>query len=180
MRSSRSTASVAHPLSTSTGFETDDFSRWDIAANSAPTTALPKKICDAFREFAKTRMGATDFEADALKGTNEVAPSFVSVESKDHEIDEIAARINAICTDTISFRDQAVICKGNARLAEVASGLEARGIPVLFLGPLFNRPEIKEALSLLSLVIDPRAMGLTCIASMLPFSDAYRGHRPRY
>ncbi len=149
-------------------FETDDFPG-GTSLQLSTNYRSSQEICDAFREFARTRMGATDFEANALKGTNDVAPSFVWVESKDHEIDEIAARINATCTDTISFRDQAVICKGNARLAEIASGLEARGIPVLFLGPLFDRPEIKEALSLLSLVIDPRAMGLTCIASMLPF-----------
>jgi superfamily I DNA/RNA helicase len=128
-----------------------------------------QEICDAFSEFARTRMEATDFEARAYKGKNGDTPSFVSVESKDHEIDEVAARITAACSDSISFRDQAVICKGNARLAEVASGLEARGVPVLFLGPLFDRPEIKEALSLLSLVVDPRAMGLTCTASISPF-----------
>ena len=128
-----------------------------------------QEICDTFSAFAATRMAATGFQANAFKGKSGVSPSFVSVDSKDHEIDEIAARIMAACDDTTAFRDQAVICKGNARLAEIAAGLEARGIPVLFLGPLFDRPEIKEALSLLSLVIDPRAMGLTCIASMSPF-----------
>ncbi|MEL6413901.1 MAG: ATP-dependent DNA helicase, partial [Pseudomonadota bacterium] len=128
-----------------------------------------QEICDTFSAFATTRMAATGFQANAFKGKSGVSPSFVSVESKDHEIDEIAARIMAACDDTTGLRDQAVICKGNARLAELAAGLEARGIPVLFLGPLFDRPEIKEALSLLSLIIDPRAMGLTCTASMPPF-----------
>ena len=104
-----------------------------------------------------------------LKAANGVEPSFIAVESKEHEVDEIAARISAVCDDVTAFRDQAVICKGNARLAEIAAGLESRGIPVLFLGPLFDRPEIKEALSLLSLVVDPRAMGLTCVASIPPF-----------
>ena len=152
-------------------FEVEDFpggTTFQLSANYRSS----QEICDAFGDFARTRMDATDFEVNAFKGTNEVAPSFVSVESKNHEIDEIAARITAACTDTISFRDQAVICKGNVRLAEVASGLESRDIPVLFLGPLFDRPEIKEALSLLSLVIDPRAMGLTCVASMSPFQMA--------
>jgi superfamily I DNA/RNA helicase len=131
-----------------------------------------QEICDTFRAFAKVRMDAAepDFEATATKGANGIKPCFVAVESKDHEVDEIAARISFACDDdTSSFRDQAVICKGNDRLAEVAAGLEARDIPVLFLGPLFDRPEIKEALSLLSLVVDTRAMGLTCVASMPPF-----------
>lgn len=149
-------------------FETDDFpggTSMQLSTNYRSS----QEICDAFSTFAKIRMEATSFQAHAFKGNNGAAPSFLSVESKDHEVDEIAARITAARADMGSFRDQAVICKGNARLAEIAAGLEARGIPVLFLGPLFDRPEIKEALSLLSLVVDPRAMGLTCVASMRSF-----------
>ncbi|MEE4209108.1 MAG: ATP-dependent helicase [Parvularcula sp.] len=152
-------------------FETEDFpggTSMQLGTNYRSS----QEICDAFSAFATTRMQADGFQANAFKGRNGASPSFVSVESKDHEVDEVAARITAACANTISFRDQAVVCKGNARLAEIAAGLEARGIPVLFLGPLFDRPEIKEALSLLSLVVDPRAMGLTCIASMSPFRMA--------
>ena len=149
-------------------FETEDFP--DGASLQLSTNyRSSQEICDTFSAFATTRMAASGFQANAFKGKSGIAPSFISVESKDHEIDEIAARISAACDDETTFRDQAVICKGNARLAEIAAGLEARGIPVLFLGPLFDRPEIKEALSLLSLVIDPRAMALTCVASMKPF-----------
>ncbi|GAA6182649.1 UvrD-helicase domain-containing protein [Shimia sp. NS0008-38b] len=149
-------------------FEIEDFpggSSLELSMNYRSS----QEICDTFSTFATIRMATSGFQANAFNGKSGVSPSFVSVESKDREIDEIAARIMAACDDTTALRDQAVICKGNARLAEVAAGLEARGIPVLFLGPLFDRPEIKEALSLLSLVIDPRVMGLTCIASMLPF-----------
>ncbi len=149
-------------------FETDDFpggTSLQLSINYRSS----QEICDAFGSFATTRMEDTGFQANAFKGNIGTVPSFISVESKDHEVDEIAARITAALIHTGSFRDHAVICKGNARLAEIAAGLEARGIPVLFLGPLFDRPEIKEALSLLSIVVDPRAMGLTCIASMPPF-----------
>lgn len=149
-------------------FETEDFPG-GTSLQLSTNYRSSQEICDTFSAFATTRMAASGFQANAFKGKSGLAPSFVSVESKDHEIDEIAARISAACDDETTFRDQAVICKGNARLAEIAAGLEARGIPVLFLGPLFDRPEIKEALSLLSLVIDPRAMALTCIASMKPF-----------
>ncbi len=151
-------------------FETEDF----LGGASLPLSInyrSSQEICDTFKGFAQTRMAAAEpgFEAKAHKGSNGISPVFVSVDSKDREIDEIASRIRDACSETTSFRDQAVICKGNARLAEIAAGLEARGIPVLFLGPLFDRPEIKQALSLLSLVVDPRAMGLTCVASLLPF-----------
>lgn len=151
-------------------FETEDFP----GGASLPLNInyrSSQEICDTFKGFAQTRMTAAEpgFEAKAHKGSNGVSPVFVGVDAKDREIDEIASRIRDACGETTSFRDQAVICKGNARLSEIAVGLEARGIPVLFLGPLFDRPEIKQALSLLSLVVDPRAMGLTCVASLPPF-----------
>ncbi|MDA8586530.1 UvrD-helicase domain-containing protein [Rhodobacteraceae bacterium] len=149
-------------------FETDDFPG-GTSLQLSTNYRSSQEICDAFSTFATTRMEAGGFQANAFKGNNGAAPSFLAVESKDHEVDEIASRITATRAEMGSFRDQAVICKGNARLAEIAAGLEALGIPVLFLGPLFDRPEIKEALSLLSLVVDPRAMGLTCVASMRPF-----------
>jgi len=151
-------------------FEAEDFpggASLQLSVNYRST----QQVCDAFKGFAHTRMAAAepDFEAKAHKGATGDLPSFVGVASKDQEIDEVAARINRACGQGVLLRDQAVICKGNARLAEIAAGLEARGIPVLFLGPLFDRPEIKQALSLISLVVDPRAMGLTCVASVAPF-----------
>lgn len=60
----------------------------------------------------------------------------------------------------IRYRDQAVLCKGNDRLAEVGLELERLGIPVLYLGSLFERPEVKDLMALLSLLVDRRAMGL--------------------
>ena len=155
-------------------FETEDF----LGGESLPLNInyrSSQEICDTFKGFAQTRMAAAGvgFEATAFKGAlMGLALSFVGVDAKDREIDEIAFRIKDACNETTSFRDQAVICKGNARLAEIAAGLEARGIPVLFLGPLFDRPEIKQALSVLSLVVDPRAMGLACVASLRPFQLA--------
>lgn len=128
-----------------------------------------QEVCDAFVAFSKTMIAAEkDFKADAEKGVG-VRPAFVSVDTKEDEIDEVAARILKTRDEGIAFKDQAVLCKGNDRLAEVARGLEARAVPILFLGPLFDRVEVKQALSLMSLVTDPRAMGLACIASMPPF-----------
>ena len=151
-------------------FETDDFlggRSLQLGINYRSS----QEICDTFAAFASGSMTAAepDFEARSHVGRTEIRPVFVSVDSKEREIDEVAIRISSSCDQTTSFRDQAVLCKGNARLAEIASGLEARGIPVLFLGPLFDRTEIKQALSLLFLVVDPRAMGLSCVASMPPF-----------
>ncbi|MGN5478207.1 3'-5' exonuclease [Cupriavidus basilensis] len=60
----------------------------------------------------------------------------------------------------VSYRDQAVLCRGNDRLSEVGQELERLGVPVLYLGSLFERPEVKDLVALLSLLVDRRAMGL--------------------
>lgn len=70
----------------------------------------------------------------------------------------------------ISYLDQAVLCRGNDKLAEIAQDLERLGIPVLFLGSLFERQEVKDLVALLSLLTDRRAMGLTRVACWPEFS----------
>jgi DNA helicase-2/ATP-dependent DNA helicase PcrA len=51
----------------------------------------------------------------------------------------------------IPYRDQAVLCRSHAALARIAAYLEAAGVPVLYLGDLFERTEIRDLLALLSL-----------------------------
>lgn len=130
-----------------------------------------QEICDGFVEFANNDMLAAEanFQAIAHRGSSQTNPAFVAVEGKGDEVAEIAARIGAAVESGIPLKEQAVLCKANDRLADVASGLEALGVPVLYLGPLFDRPEIKDALSFLSLLTDPRAMGLACVATIPDF-----------
>ena len=130
-----------------------------------------KEICDLFVGFARKDMIAAepDAQAIAFRGKSGSKPVFVSVGTRDDEINEIVARIRRAHADGCSYKDQAVLCKGNDRVSVIARGLEESGIPVLFLGPLFDRIEVKEALAILSLMIDPRAMGLACTAGMSQF-----------
>ena len=99
--------------------------------------------------------------------------------------DEVAAVAEAIehLREGYSYRDQAVLSSGNERLGRFAEGLERLGIPVLYLGSLFERDEIKELLSLLSLLVDGRAMGLVRIAATqantMPLADVARPRAPQ-
>ena len=131
-----------------------------------------QEICDQFVGFARGPMVAAepDVQANAFRGKSESKPIFVSAGTKADEIDEIAARIRRAHAEGCAYKDQAILCKGNDRVSEIARGLEERGIPVLYLGPLFDRPEVKEALAILSLLTDPRAMGLACTAAMPKFA----------
>ena len=56
------------------------------------------------------------------------------------------------------------------KLAAIGSELERLGLPVLFLGSLFERPEVKDLLALLSVLTDRRAMGLVRIGCWPDFA----------
>lgn len=76
----------------------------------------------------------------------------------------VADAIESMRATGHAYRDQAVLCRGNEKLSELALDLERLGIPVLFLGSLFERPEIKDLVALLSILTDRRAMGLVRVA----------------
>lgn len=153
-----------------TRFGKEDFSG-GVVGDLVTNYRSSQEICDAFGGFANSGMKAvqTSYEVKSDVGENGSKPVFAHTDSKDGEIDEIAARINADLKAGTAFRDMGVLCKGNDRLSQIARGLELRDIPILFLGPLFDRTEVKAATSLLSLVIDPYAMGLVGVANLEPF-----------
>ena len=64
----------------------------------------------------------------------------------------------------ILYRDQAVLCRSHSQLAQIASALEGEGVPVLSLGNLFEREEVRDLLSLLSLASEGGGQGLIRVA----------------
>lgn len=82
----------------------------------------------------------------------------------------IAEAIQQHHKEGFQYRDQAVLVRGNSALATLAEELERLGIPVLFLGSLFERPEVRDLIALLTLLVDRRAMGLLRMANWPQFS----------
>lgn len=124
------------------------------------------EIFTAFSGTMKASMGALPLQLTADRGALSVRPEFRVVRSTDDEISAVAAVIQEQQEAGIPYRRQALLCASNARLSEIAEGLEARGIPVLHLGSLFERPEIKDLLALLSMLTDPHAVGLVRAATI--------------
>ena len=69
-----------------------------------------------------------------------------------------------------AYRDQAILCAGNPTLCSVAADLARDGVPTLFLGSVFERREVREALALLSMVTDRRGAGLLRVGGLPDFS----------
>ena len=132
-----------------------------------------KEITDAFSSFAsKMQVGGDDATLEAERGEGAHLPAVVTVDQADEEIVLLADTIEEMRRAGHAYRDQAVLSTGNDKLARLGTRLERLGIPVLFLGSLFERPEIKELLALLSTLIDRRAMGLVRTACRPEFEMA--------
>lgn len=132
-------------------------------------------IVAMFNGFSRG-MGIGSRAGPSARADAEGPPPELQVCGDEHdEIEAIAASARAMQAAGHAWRDQAILVKGNDRLAEVARGLEARGVPVLFLGVLFEREEIRHLLSLLSLAHDRHGAALARLAATpdfrMPISD---------
>ena len=128
-----------------------------------------QEVVDLYSVFSvsmKASEGVLPMSLDVIKGGSSVIPTFLVTDTLDDEIAVLAQSISKNKEAGFDYKSQAVLCVSNTRLNEIASGLETLGIPVLYLGSLFEREEVKDLLSLLSLVVDQRAAGLIRIATL--------------
>lgn len=151
-------------------FGTEDFSgairsRLKVNYRSAP------EIVDLFSAFAATMRTADGAIAlTAFRGSAGGSPVLCRTLNADAQLLAVEESVRAFAARGCSFRDQAVLCAGNDSVANVAVQLEQLGVPVLFLGSLFERPEVKDCLALLSLFVDRRGSGLVRVATTAEFA----------
>lgn len=127
-----------------------------------------KQVVDTFVAIAP-QMGASkgmlSLALEADRGTGPGKPQIRRYETLDDEAEGVAASVRELEAAGVALRDQAVLCRSNSRLNEIAAALEARGIPVLHLGSLFERDEVRDLLALLSLAVDPFGDALVRVAA---------------
>ena len=128
-----------------------------------------EQIMESFVAIA-SHMGASEGMLPlVLASSRGIGPRGIRIsryDTLDDEIEGVAASVRELEQHGVRLRDQAVLCRANRRLDELANGLEARGIPVLHLGSLFERDEIRDLLALLSLMVDPFGDALVRVAAM--------------
>ena len=132
------------------------------------------EIVASFSGFAVTmRAGDADGGLEADRGGTGQKPELRTVQRAEQQQVALADAIEALCREGYAYRDQAVLCTGNEKLATIGQDLERLGVPVLFLGSLFERAEVKDLLALLSILVDRRAMGLVRIACWPDFTMSF-------
>lgn len=79
--------------------------------------------------------------------------------------------------NNISYKEQAVICRSHSVLNKVAEELEKANIPILYLGDIFERSEIRDLLSLLRLSSENRGRSLVRVARFPEYQIALKDVR---
>jgi superfamily I DNA/RNA helicase len=132
------------------------------------------EIVSVFSTFAATMSaadGPTALEAD--RGPGGAAPEVITVSDGSLLNSALVDSIEQFRAAGFRYRDQAVLCRGNDRLSDTGQELERAGVPVLFLGSLFERTEIKDLVAVLLLLVDRRAMGLIRTACWPEFAMTF-------
>ncbi len=139
-----------------------------------------KEVVDTFVSFASQMKASAEMlslNIDASRGKGEALPEIRKFNSLEEEAGGVASSIRELEASGVQLKDQVVLCRKNARLNEMASELERRGIPVLHLGSLFERGDIRDLLAVLSLAVEPFGSGLIRMAKMprykIPLQDVF-------
>ena len=94
----------------------------------------------------------------------EVASSFEA------ECEGISRTIRSDVEHHGRFGDHAILARSHTTLARLARHLERSGVPCLYFGDFFERPEIRDLLSLISLVAERAGIGFFRAAQLQQYS----------
>ncbi|MCG5076248.1 ATP-dependent helicase [Paraburkholderia tagetis] len=142
-----------------------------------------QEILDLFSEAGRVHTLQTELPLDemyAVNGKSSLLPQLISCVEK---VDIAEAIVQEILKQNdegkgIAFRNQAVLCKRSADIEFMSAYLRRHQIPVLHIGELAQRPEVKRLVCLMQLLCErePRALvGLADIPSFfMPWADIRR------
>ena len=132
------------------------------------------ELVDAFSTFARTMHGqGPGSTLRSTRGRSGIRPEFRTVVRDPHQTVALADSVEEMRRAGYAYRDQAILGTGNEKLSRIGQDLERLGVPVLLLGNLFARTEVKDLLALLSLLTDRRAMGLVRIGTWPEFKMSF-------
>jgi len=99
-----------------------------------------------------------------------IIPTLYECGSKGSQAATIAQRISGLVQQGIPYRDQVVISRKSADVEQVVEALAALNVPVLHIGDVCQRPEIKRLLCLMELLCMRQPRSLVGLVSEPAFS----------
>jgi superfamily I DNA/RNA helicase len=129
------------------------------------------EVVHAFSAFAiDMKVGDKQSDLESDRGPGGQNPEVRTANRAPLQTVTLADTIEEMRAAGHRYREQAVLCTGNEKLSDLGNDLERLGVPVLFLGSLFERPEVKDLFAFLTILTDRRATGLVRIACWPEFS----------
>lgn len=142
-----------------------------------------EEIVSLSSSFAKTMKAAGEdffhtWQANRSAGSSEensLIVNHIVADSLETEAAHLAENISGYQKNGFLYKDQAVICRTHSQLNKFAQILSAKGIPIFYLGELFEREEVRDLLALLDLKYSVNAHSLVRVARFaeyeIPFND---------
>ena len=91
----------------------------------------------------------TEWKVNRKENDGEV--NFIEAADEFDEAEAIVDEIKRLHAEKINYRNQAILCRRHDDLVHYSMALEDAGIPVLYLGNFFERPEIRDLLCVIDL-----------------------------
>ncbi|MFM0179087.1 MULTISPECIES: UvrD-helicase domain-containing protein [Paraburkholderia] len=140
-----------------------------------------QEILDLFSEAGRVHTLQDELPLDemfAVNGTSSYLPQLISCVERSDIAEAIAQEVLDQNGEGIAFRNQAILCKRSADIEFMSDYLRRAKIPVLHIGELAQRPEVKRLVCLMQLLCErePRALvGLANVPSLsMPLVDILR------
>lgn len=129
-------------------------------------------IVGAFSEFAATMIaGAGGFcDWSPIRGDGDEAIGLTVAPDLASEAAAIAREAKARKAAGTPWSDMAVICRTHRQLVNFSEAISAQGVPVFYLGDVFERHEIRDLLSLLELAVRNHGHSLVRVARIPEYS----------
>ncbi len=140
------------------------------------------EVVDLFAHFANKMKTANDESFNGWEafrgagGTENLSAVKVEIaDSLNTEAANVAANIEKYHAQGLKYKDCAVICRTHTQLNKFAKVLSEKGIPVFYLGELFERDEVRDLLALLDLKVSAGGHSLIRVAQFseyrIPLDD---------
>ena len=114
-------------------------------------------------------------EVVATNGASGIKPMVITCSDGDALLGAIFEHISELQASGVPFGQQAVLCRKSSDVARAAALLEQAGVPIIFIGDLTARAEVKHILCLIQLLVErrPKALvGLSGISALsMPLAD---------
>lgn len=114
----------------------------------------------------------------SAKGPSGEMPTVVTCTKRNEVLSAVVKNVSILQGAGVSFGSQAVLCRNGSDVQQAAEVLASRGVPVIYIGELAQRSEVKRLLCLMQLLVErqPRALlGLMDVPGLtMPVADIKR------